>query len=208
MQVYLETERLLLRQFTPADVDNLVELDSDPAVMRYLNGGTPTPRDVIERDILPRFLRSYARGDGFGRWAAIEKATGAFLGWFSFQPHDDAHPDDVELGYRLRKAAWGRGYATEGARALIRKGFTELGVRRVYATTYQDNLASRRVMEKAGLTFVRAYRPTLEDLAAVGTFQPAAADVWDGDEVEYALEKSAWEQREAAVVHADDDSNN
>ena len=197
MYVYLETARLTLRRFTPADVENLIELDSDPAVMHYLNGGTPTPRDVIVRDILPRFLRSYARSDDFGRWAAIEQATGEFLGWFSFQPHDEAHPDDVELGYRLRQAAWGRGYATEAARALIRKGFTELGVRRVFATTYHDNRASRRVMEKAGLTFVRAYRPTPAELAAVGTFQPAATDVWDGDEVEYALDRATWEQREA-----------
>lgn len=198
MQIYLETERLLLRRFTPADVENLVELDSDPAVMRYLNGGVPTPRDIIERDILPRFLASYDEMGEFGRWAAIEKATGEFLGWFSFRSHDDAHLDDVELGYRLRQASWGRGYATEGVQALIRRGFTDLGVRRVYATTYQDNRASRRVMEKVGLTFVRAYRPTPDEVAAVGTFQPAAADVWDGDEVEYALEKSAWERHEAA----------
>ncbi|HEU5328096.1 MAG TPA: GNAT family N-acetyltransferase, partial [Thermomicrobiales bacterium] len=172
MQVYLETERLLLRRFTPADVENLVELDSDPAVMRYLNGGVPTPRNIIERDILPRFLASYDEIGEFGRWAAIEKATGEFLGWFSFRSHDDAHLDDVELGYRLRQASWGRGYATEGAQALIRRGFTDLGVRRVYATTYQDNRASRRVMEKVGLTFVRAYRPTPDEVAAVGTFQP------------------------------------
>ena len=198
MQIYLETERLLLRRFTPADVENLVELDSDPAVMRYLNGGVPTPRDIIERDILPRFLASYDEMGEFGRWAAIEKATGEFLGWFSFRSHDDAHLDDVELGYRLRQASWGRGYATEGVQALIRRGFTDLGVRRVYATTYQDNRASRRVMEKVGLTFVRAYRPTPDEVAAVGTFQPAAADVWDGDEVEYALEKTAWERHEAA----------
>jgi RimJ/RimL family protein N-acetyltransferase len=153
---------------------------------------------AIERDILPRFLASYDEIGEFGRWAAIEKATGEFLGWFSFRSHDDAHLDDVELGYRLRQASWGRGYATEGVQALIRRGFTDLGVRRVYATTYQDNRASRRVMEKVGLTFVRAYRPTPDEVAAVGTFQPAAADVWDGDEVEYALEKSAWERHEAA----------
>jgi len=85
-----------------------------------------------------------------------------------------------------------RGYATEGARALITKGFTELGVQRVCATTYQDNRASRRVMEKAGLTLVRTYRPTLADLAAVGTYQIASEDLWDGDDVEYALEKADW----------------
>ena len=105
MQVFLETERLVLRRFTEADVDNLCDLDSDPAVMRFLTGGTPTPRAVIAQDILPAFLRSYERFAGFGVWAAIEKASGDFLGWFSFRPPDGARPDKVELGYRLRQAA-------------------------------------------------------------------------------------------------------
>lgn len=198
MDVFLETERLLLRRFTEADADNLFDLDSDPAVMRFLSGGTATPRDVIQREILPRFLGSYERYAGLGFWAAIEKATGAFLGWFGFHPSDGI-PDEVALGYRLRRAAWGKGYATEGARALIRKGFTELGVRRVIATTYQDNLASRRVMEKAGLTLVRRFRLTAADLAATGTFDGSSLDVWDGDEVEYALEKADWQRQEAAA---------
>ncbi len=198
MQVLLETERLVLRRFTEADVDHLVALDGDPEVMRYLSGGAPTPRDVIERDILPRFLCSYEVSAGFGYWAAIEKGSGDFLGWFSFRPRNGASSGEVELGYRLRRAAWGRGYATEGARALIRKGFAELGVRRVVATTYQDNVASRRVMEKAGLTLVRSYRLTPADLAAQGTFHSASQEVWDGDDVEYALEKADWGLREAA----------
>jgi RimJ/RimL family protein N-acetyltransferase len=198
MEVFLETERLLLRRFTADDADHLVDLDGDPEVMRYLNGGTPTPRDVIERDILPRFLRYDQRSAGYGFWAAIEKATGDFLGWFSFRPADGAGPDEVELGYRLRRAAWGKGYATEGSRALIRKGFAEPGVRRVFATTYQDNLASRRVMEKVGMTLVRTYRLTPADLAAECTFHSAAQEVWDGDDVEYALERADWERREAA----------
>src|SRR3954453_10343058 len=80
MEVYLETERLVLRRFTEADVDNLVELDSDPEVMRYVTGKT-TPRDEIEHDILPAFLRYYERGDRYGFWATIEKASGNFLGW-------------------------------------------------------------------------------------------------------------------------------
>jgi RimJ/RimL family protein N-acetyltransferase len=198
MEIFLETDRLLLRWFTSADVDNLVALDSDPEVMRFLNGGIPTPRAVIEREILPRFLGWYERYDGFGYWAAIEKSTGEFLGWFAFHPPEDGDPEEVELGYRLRRAAWGKGYATEGARALIRKGFTELGVRRVVATTYQDNIGSRRVMEKAGMTLVRSFRLTPADLAATGTFDAASQEVWDGDDVEYAIEKAEWERQEAA----------
>ena len=195
MQVFLETERLLLRRFTEADVDNLFDLDSDPEVMRFVNGGTPTPREVIEHDLLPRFLSYYERFAGYGFWAAIEKATGEFLGWFHFRPTEGASPDEVELGYRLRKAAWGQGYGTEASRALIRKGFTELGVRRVVASTYADNLASRRVMEKAGLTLVRTYRLTPADLLALYGF--TSPDLFDGDDVEYALDKADWEQQEA-----------
>jgi len=198
MQVFLETERLVLRRFTEADVDHLVDLDSDPEVMRFLTGGTPTPRAVIESEILPRFLRYYQRFAGFGYWAAVEKATGAFLGWFNLVPPEDGSPDDVELGYRLHRSAWGHGYATEGAHALIRQGFTELGVRRVHATTYQDNLASRRVMEKVGMRLVRSYRLTPADLVAEGTFHSTSQDLWEGDEVEYALVKAEWEQHEAA----------
>jgi RimJ/RimL family protein N-acetyltransferase len=197
MQVFLETDRLVLRRLTEADVDRLVELDSDPAVMRFLSGGAPTPRDVIEREILPRFLRSYEPYEGLGVWAAIEKATGDFLGWFSFHPPEGAGPDEASLGYRLRQSAWSKSYATEGARALIRNGFTKLGVQRVVATTYQDNLASRRVMEKAGLRLVRTFRITPEELAAAGTFQVTSQEPWDGDDVEYALRKADWEQQEA-----------
>jgi RimJ/RimL family protein N-acetyltransferase len=195
MQVFLETERLTLRRFTKADVVNLVELDSDPEVMRYLNGGVATPRELVEREILPRFLGYYERYAGFGVWAAVEKAGGAFVGWFSFRPPDDSRLDEVELGYRLRRSAWGQGYATEGARTLIRKGFDDLGVRQVVATTYERNLASRRVMETVGMTRMRSYHPTLYELTTETSNHLSADAVWEGDEVEYALTKADWERR-------------
>ena len=185
MRVFLETQRLLLRRFTESDVDNLFDLDGDPEVMRFVNGGKPTPRDVIRDETLPRFLRAYERFEGFGVWAAIEKSTGEFVGWFEFYPREDAGPDEVELGYRLRRSAWGKGYATEGSRALIRKGFTALGVRRVVAEAMAVNAASRRVMEKAGLGYVR-------------TFHQEWPERIEGDEhgdVEYALTRADWERR-------------
>ena len=185
MRVFLETERLVLRRFTEADVDILFDLDSDPDVMRFLTGGKPTPREVIQNETLPRFLHYYERFEGFGFWAAIEKSTGEFLGWFEFRPRGGSGPEEVELGYRLRRSAWGKGYATEGSRALIRKGFTELGVRRVVASTMAVNIASRRVMEKAGLTLER-------------TFHRSWPDPIEGAEqgdVEYALRKADWEDR-------------
>ncbi len=158
MGVLLETEQLVLRQFTENDVDNLLELDSDPDVVRF----TPdrqVDRAVIQTQILPKWFTHYAEYDGYGFWATVEKSSQAFIGWFLFRPalyapYFDpalAKPDDIELGYRLRKAAWGKGYATEGAKALIRKGFSELGTQRIVAPTLAANVASIRVLEKSGL---------------------------------------------------------
>jgi RimJ/RimL family protein N-acetyltransferase len=104
--VLLETSRLILREFDESDVDNLYALDSDPGVMRFINGGRPTPREEIEAEVLPEILRSG------GKWAAIERAASGFVGWFSLKAVPD-RPDERELGYRLRTSAWGKGYATE-----------------------------------------------------------------------------------------------
>ena len=190
MDVFLETRRMILRRFTEEDVDLLVELDSDPAVMRYLTGGPSTPRDEIEREILPAWLSYYERFEGYGYWAAIEKGTGSFLGWFHFRPGQGAPIDEPELGYRLRAAAWGKGYGTEGSRALIAKGFEELGARRVVASTYQDNVASRRVMEKVGMRLVRAFRLRPQELRE--EFGIESPELFDGDEVEYAITREEW----------------
>lgn len=194
-QVLLETERLVLRRFAEDDADNLSELDSDPEVMRFLNGGKPTPRSVIEMGILPRFVCHDERFPGFGFWAAIDKASREFVGWFSFRPVDEADPREASLGFRLRRQAWGRGYATEGVRALIRMSFAEWGVERVVGTTYRDNVASRRVMEKAGMTLSRTFRFTAADLSRVDTFEATLHDLWDGDDVEYSLHRADWERQ-------------
>ena len=193
MQVFLETEQLILRQFTEDDVENLVELDSDPGVMQFITGGRPTPRDEIEKEVLPAFLDYYERFAGCGFWAAVEKSTGEFVGWFHFRPAAGAPPGEVELGYRLRRSAWGKGYATEGSRALIDKGFAELGVERVVASTMVVNVASRRVMEKAGLNFVRIFHQPWPDYI-------------EGEEegdVEYALLRSEWEPPGDELAAAD-----
>ncbi len=184
MQILLETERLVLRRFTEDDADNLFDLDSDPAVMRFITGGESTSRDEIENYTLPRFLHYYERFAGFGFWAAIEKSTGEFLGWFALQPPEAESPDKVELGYRLRKSAWGKGYATEGSRALIRKEFAELGARSVFAQTMAVNAASRRVMEKAGLAYMRTFHEEWEN--------PIKGA--EHGEVEHALSKEKWQK--------------
>ncbi len=158
MDVFLETERLILRRFTAADLDILVELDADPDVMFHITGGVPTSREATEEDVLPAF---------------------------HFRPAPGHPEDEPELGYRLRKSAWGRGYATEGSIALIDKGFAEFGVRRVVAEAMLGNEASWRVMEKAGMSRVRV-------------FHQEWPYVIPGDEqgdVEYAITRQEWLQR-------------
>ena len=161
MNVLLETERLVLRQFTLDDEQSLFELDNDPAVTRYINNGQPVGRsEVVEA--LEYWLTYYDRFDGYGFWAALDRSAPStadgFLGWFHFRPGEGAGPLEPELGYRLRRAAWGRGLATEGSRALIDRGFEQVGVERVTAETMVVHAASRRVMEKSGLRLVRTFR--------------------------------------------------
>ena len=192
MDVFDETERLVLRRFTEDDVDNLVELDGDSEVMRFINGGRPTPREEIENDVLPAFLRYYERFAGYGFWAAEEKTAARFVGWFHLRPAPESPPGEVELGYRLRRSAWGKGYATEGSRALIEKAFAELGVERVFATTMVVNVASRRVMEKGGLRFVRIFHQAW----------PYRIEGDEKGDAEYALLRSEWEQETEAPTAA------
>ncbi|MGP3928010.1 GNAT family N-acetyltransferase [Streptomyces sp. 8N616] len=94
----------MLRRFTEADADLLVALDADPDVMRFLGNGSPTPPEMIIDEVLPAILRRYERFPGFGHWAALERSSGAFLGWFEFRPPEEAaDPESVELGYRLHR---------------------------------------------------------------------------------------------------------
>ena len=185
MRIILETPRLAIRQFTEDDVDNLFELNSDPAVMRYLTGGKPTPLEEIRDRIIPFHLAGYDRHDRLGTWAAESVATGEFLGWFHLRPGPGGDVANVELGYRLRRSAWHKGYATEGSRALVALGFADLGAERVYGHTMTVNTASRHVMEKCGLALVR-------------TFPYEGTDLIEGaehGEVEYALTRPEWESR-------------
>ena len=190
MHIIVETPRLTIRQFTEDDAGNLFDLNSDPEVMRYL--GRPVPREVLRDEIIPFHLSVYQRFDRLGTWAAESADNGEFLGWFHFRPGPDGDITNIDLGYRLRRTTWGKGYATEGSRALISMGFTDLAVQRVFAHTMTANAASRRVMEKCGLTLVRTT-----------SYDGPDADIIDGaekGEVEYALTKPEWQARTSAAT--------
>ncbi|MEU1280757.1 GNAT family N-acetyltransferase [Streptomyces sp. NPDC005805] len=188
MHTVLETERLTLRPFDAADAESVLAVDSDPEVMRYLNGGHPVAREEVVRETMPRLLRRHPlgaapSGPGYpGYWAAEERVSGGYLGWFEFRPVDGESWAEVELGYRLGRAAWGRGLATEGARALLRLGFTTLGVERVVATTMTVNTRSRRVLEKTGLRWVRTF---FEEW-------PERIEGSEQGDVEYAVTRAEW----------------
>jgi len=176
MQIFLETARLVLRQFTEDDVENLVELDSDPDVMHFINGGRPTPRREIVDDVLPAFLDHYERFAGLGFWAAMEKSSGRFVGWFHFRPATDARPDEVELGYRLRKSFWGKGYATEASRLVLERAAASFSGE-ILAMIDPANTASQNVARKLGFSFwkqatVDGFLDDLYRLAIPGRHSP------------------------------------
>lgn len=188
--VLVTTPRLVLRRFAPDDAARLFELDADPEVMRYLNGGVPTPMSVVEEEILPWFSVYDEAAPGVGVWAVEGREDRAFIGWVGLMATGRRH--EAALGFRLRRAAWGRGYATECAAALLTIGFDAGGLERIVATTYEDNLASRRVLEKLGMRLVRRFRYTSEELTGIATSQQDGANVWPGEDLEFAIDRAEW----------------
>lgn len=169
---------MTLRRFTLADVDLLIDLDADPEVTFFITGGVPE----FTEHMLHAWLREYERWPGYGTFAAEDRYGGDFLGWFHLRP-EPGHDDEPELGYRLRRAAWGRGLATEGSRALIEFALVELGASRVWATAMAVNVASRRVMEKSGMRLVRHFRAEW----------PYAIPGDEQGDVEYEITRADWE---------------
>jgi RimJ/RimL family protein N-acetyltransferase len=155
----LRTDRLLLRRLTAQHLDDLVELDSDPEVMRYISDGEPNSRERYVSELLPRITAWDDQPYGF--LAAYEEGT--FVGWFHLRPTVKPGAKNLELGCRLRRSVWGRGLATEGGRVLIRHAFEDLDQPTVDACADPRNAASIHVMEKCGMwpagTFIHPRAP-------------------------------------------------
>jgi len=145
---WLETLRLELRDFVAADFADLCRLDRNPRVMKYISNGKPASRDAVAK-ALGRIIRYPALYPDLGAWRAARRDTGAFIGWFCLKYTGKS--SDVEVGYRLLPEAWGQGFATEGARALVDYGFDDLDLDRIIGVTHRGNMASQRVLLKAGL---------------------------------------------------------
>lgn len=147
--VILETPRLILRRWTQADFAPFVQMNADPEVMRYFPN-TLTAGET--RDFYRRIQAEFA-DSGYGLCAAQEKAHGAFIGFIGFHQADfeASFTPCIEIGWRLDKRFWNRGFATEGAKACLVYGFESLGFDRVYSFTAEINRPSQRVMQKIGL---------------------------------------------------------
>ncbi len=199
-QPILRTERLLLVPLGDRHVELEVALDSDPEVLRYIFGRA-RDRDEVLASHAQR-MASASGVDGLGYWMAFgsdggapdseapaSEEAGEFVGLMMLpRAHGPDQPDDPavsDLGYRLHRKYWGKGLASEAARALLRHAFDTVGQSRVIAQTMAVNTGSRRVMDAIGMRYVRTYYPTWDDPL------PGA----DLGEVEYEMTRTMWDTR-------------
>lgn len=143
----LATARLQLRRFTASDIDWLAQLNGDPVVKRHMGG--PATREASEAMLRDRILAYYQRHPGLGIWVTQQRADGDVIGMHLLN-HIQGETL-IQVGYVLFPQYWGRGYATEMCRALLRYGYAELGLPRIHAITDRPNLPSQNVLLKAGL---------------------------------------------------------
>ena len=150
MAIILETERLILRTWLLNDLKDFFEIYGDAEVWRNIN-----PQGVFKsEDVARRSLRNgiaYQQEHGICHWATVEKTKGKVIGACGFNLSEGG--PELELVYHFAPAYWGRGYATEAARACLRYAFEELNAPQVVASTYSQNLASQRVLEKLGFVY-------------------------------------------------------
>ncbi|HEX8845703.1 MAG TPA: GNAT family N-acetyltransferase [Pyrinomonadaceae bacterium] len=147
----IETARLKLRAFTPADLDALFLVFGDSEVMRYISGGKPRSLEETNKGML-RTVEGW-RKRGFGLWAVVEKESGRLIGYCGLIPLEET--SEIEVAYALAKEHWGKGYAAEAALAALRFGFETLRRERIVAVVNPENVSSRRVLEKLGMTYVK-----------------------------------------------------
>jgi len=150
MHIILQTPRLYLRTFTEADAALVQQLSNEPGILQYI------PEPVLETEeqalkilteiILPQYEKK------LGRWAVHLRETDAFVGWCGLKWLEET--DEIDLGYRFKTSAWGKGYATEAAKATLDYGLNKLMLKKITAHAHVDNIASQKVLEKIGMQYV------------------------------------------------------
>lgn len=193
-QSVLRSSRIALVPLSDEHLEYEVELDSDPEVMRYLGNGRARSRAEVE-DCHRRRLAAAALVPGLGFWVGFVDAD--FVGWWILEPPDRTDQGPVEgqaeLGYRLLPRYWRGGLASEGARELIRHGFEDLGLTRIFAETMMVNTASRATMASIGMEYIRTFQLEWEDPI------PGA----EQGEVEYAITRDRWIANRQATTSID-----
>jgi RimJ/RimL family protein N-acetyltransferase len=172
--VVLRTNNLSLSRCTLSDRTDFIDLERDPEVMHFLNGGAVDHETTDPRNVT--FLMP--RGTEPDVWTARRADGGAFVGWFCLSSEGNGVG---EIGYRLRRDAWGKGFASEGALSLVNWGFQTAGFEKIVACTMAMNIGSRRVMEKIGMKYVRTV-----------PFDAAHFPGSEQGEVWYELTRSEW----------------
>lgn len=150
-QPIFETERLIVRRYGLDDTPAMFEIYRDPEVWRYLAGGEPYTSVEQARERIEQRIQWYEEDAPYGLWAVVVRDTDQLVGSVLLGPLADG--PEVEVGYHFGTFAWGQGYATEVTRAAIRYGFDVLGLPQICGVVFAENIASQRVLEKAGLTF-------------------------------------------------------
>lgn len=148
--ISLQTQRLLLRPFLETDLQNLIDLDTDPEVMRYIGTGKLSTIDEL-RELIPKLLKRQESWADYGTWMA-DLPNGDNIGWFTLKPLPQLN-NDFEIGYRLKRKFWGQGYATEGSQFLVQHGFEKINLKKIIGITDPLNLPSQSVLKKCGLIY-------------------------------------------------------
>lgn len=158
MKILAETTRLILREILWSDTNAMYEMYADPLVFQYL--GEEPFVEVKQAEQIIEFIRKQYSNNGTGRLAVIKKDTNEFIGWAGLKYVNGSYnnkTDYYEVGYRFIQKYWGKGYATEAARASVDYGFNELKLNEIYAMADSDNKASRGVLEKIGLRYLEKF---------------------------------------------------
>ena len=151
MHVVFETPRLILGQFTEQDAPLILQLNSDPEIVKYVHEPVLTTEEQARKIMIDSILPQYK--NNLGRWATYTKSNNEFIGWCGLKYRPDL--DEIDLGYRLKRSAWGKGYATEAARHTLDHGLNNLDLPVITGRAHVENLASIKVLEKIGMRFTR-----------------------------------------------------
>lgn len=161
MKFYIETDRLILRELLETDLEGMYELDSNATVHKYL-GNNPITTKAQAAEGIQSIRKQYIER-GIGRFAAVEKSSGDFIGWSGLKLNAgekeelNGFRDFIDIGYRFIPRYWGKGYATESSIATLRFGFETMNYTTIYGAAESENIASNKILQKIGLHFVNDF---------------------------------------------------